>query len=100
MCGFAQILEVGLKPDPIDKALNKRDNFVKHKHRIPCTWVCGVWVWEIGLVWWGWGLKYLTFKMRDEYEAKANIITMVVYGVVVAISRTAMQRKIVPRPAA
>ncbi len=43
MCGFAQILEVGLKPDPIDKALNKRDNFVKNKHRIPCTWVCGVW---------------------------------------------------------
>ena len=50
MCGFAQILEVGLKPDPIDKALNKRDNFVKNKHRIPCTGyaVFGVWV-----VWWG-----------------------------------------------
>jgi hypothetical protein len=42
--------QIRLKPDPIDKALNKRDNFVKHKHRIPCIWVCGVGVW---VVWWG-----------------------------------------------
>ena len=64
-----------MKPDPIDKALNKRNDFLKHKHRLPCTGyaVFGVWVVVFVLIYYKWFFFVLmSYELTGREEIAKN----------------------------